>query len=194
MKKKMKRKEMKSNIGWKQMRKVVRRKRSVGNEIKDNTKRKGGWRRREIAALRKLCAYSKDRFKVYGRRIIPFIVLVNPEIYTPWFSPFLQPVSLSLSLSSSPLRPLPPLSLSIYLSLFRLPFSLVKPGRLPLIPFHFTIIFYEPSSSIANNHPQLLETSGPTSQRDAIYFERVYFQGNFDIFEDRRERSEKMKA
>lgn len=114
MKKKMKRKEMKSNIGWKQMRKVVRRKRSVGNEIKDNTKRKGGWRRREIAALRKLCAYSKDRFKVYGRRIIPFIVLVNPEIYTPWFSPFLQPVSLSLSLSPSPLRPP---TLSIYLSI-----------------------------------------------------------------------------
>lgn len=33
--------------------------------------------------LRKLCAHSKDRFKVYGRRIIPFIVLVNPGIYTP---------------------------------------------------------------------------------------------------------------
>ena len=33
--------------------------------------------------LRKLCAHSKDRFKVYGRRIISFIVLVNPGIYTP---------------------------------------------------------------------------------------------------------------
>lgn len=39
-----------------------------------------GW---ETSPLRKLCAHSKDRFKVYGRRIIPFIVLVNPGIYTP---------------------------------------------------------------------------------------------------------------
>lgn len=37
----------------------------------------------ETSPLRKLCAHSKDRFKVYGRRIIPFIVLVNPGIYTP---------------------------------------------------------------------------------------------------------------
>lgn len=41
---------------------------------------------RETSPLRKLCAHSKDRFKVYGRRIIPFIVLVNPWIYTPRYS------------------------------------------------------------------------------------------------------------
>lgn len=66
---------------------------NVRNEIKGDTgldSLHGEMERwREMAALRKLCAYSKDRFKVYGRRIIPFIVLVNPGIYTPWFSPFL---------------------------------------------------------------------------------------------------------
>lgn len=184
MKKKTKRKEMKSNIGGKQMRKDVRRKRRVGNGIKDNTKRREGWRRREIAALRKLCAYSKDRFKVYGRRIIPFIVLVNPEIYTPWFSPFLQPLSLSLSLS------LFFLSLSLSAT-----FLASETWPLPLIPFHFTIIFYEPSSSIANNHPQLLETSGPTSKRGAIILKESIFREilMFLKIEERERRKGKRK-
>lgn len=62
--------------------------------------------RRETSPLRKLCAHSKDRFKVYGRRIIPFIVLVNPWIYTPRHS---SPTHLySPSPSSFSFSPLPP--------------------------------------------------------------------------------------
>ena len=127
-----------------------------------------GWRE-EMAVLRKLCAYSKDRFKVYGRRIIPFIVLVNPGIYTPWFSLFLPsflpsffPPSFSLSLSLCLSFSLP--SLSITLLAHRR-----NPAALPLIPFHFTIIFYELSDRASErSRPGLVrsfsETSKPISE------------------------------
>ena len=96
-----------------------------------------GWRE-EMAVLRKLCAYSKDRFKVYGRRIIPFIVLVNPGIYTPWFSLFLPSFLPSFFLPSF-LQPLS-LSLSLFLPSFSFDYPSrppTKPGRVAFNPFSF---------------------------------------------------------
>lgn len=88
--------------------------------------------RRETSPLRKLCAHSKDRFKVYGRRIIPFIVLVNPWIYTPRHSSPTHLLSLVLLPLSSPsaTHRHPPLMCRETLG-----------GA--LIPFHFTSAFYE---------------------------------------------------
>lgn len=85
----------------------------------------------KTSPLRKLCAHSKDRFKVYGRRIIPFIVLVNPGIYTR---------RSSRTLLRSP--PSPPLSLTC-----TPPPTFRVLGNLDgaLIPFHFTSAFYEPA-------------------------------------------------